>query len=125
MNQKKSKRVKMPMAKAPKSLDAWVWGSFQEDEKGNIVTEPGEDSGYRCPFPTCNRESKTKRKDRFRDHMRTHKVAWKIPSIKERCSLCRKAFDPNPTKLRMHKNACQVLHDQRGEHKDLVDTWVG
>ena len=111
----------MPMAKAPKSLDAWVWGSFQEDEKGNIVTEPGEDSGYRCPFPTCNRESKTKRKDRFRDHMRTHKVAWKIPSIKERCSLCRKAFDPNPTKLRMHKNACQVLHDQRGEHEDLVD----
>ena len=111
----------MPMAKAPKSLDAWVWGSYQEDEKGNIVTEPGEDSGYRCPFPTCHRESKTKRKDRFRDHMRTHKVAWKIPSMKERCSLCRKALDPNPTKMRMHKNACQVLHDQRGEHEVVVD----
>ena len=82
MNKKKTKKVKLP--KAPKSIDDWVWGNYHIDEKDNIVTEPGADSGFKCPFPTCNRESKTKRKERFRDHLRTHNVNWKIPSMKEK-----------------------------------------
>lgn len=108
MNTKKKKPNQK--IKPPKSLDNWVWGDYTTDTDGHIVTESGNRSGYKCPFPGCEHESQTKRKDTFRKHMKTHSVDWKIPTMKEKCSFCHKALDPNPQKKKDHHDICRKVN---------------
>ena len=120
MNQNKMKKKKMP--KAPKSLHNWVWGNFTINEKDQIVTDPGNDSGYKCPFPEYLRECETKRKDVFRKHIRTHKLNWTIPTIKEKCAYCEKSLDPNPQKKKIHIEVCPA--NVNVEEEEEVDNVV-
>ena len=108
MNTKKKKPIQK--FKPPKSLDNWVWGDYTIDTDGQIVTESGNRSGYKCPFPDCQHEGQTKRKDTFRKHMKTHSVDWKIPTMKEKCSFCQKALDPNPQKKKDHHDICRKVN---------------
>ena len=59
----------------------------------------------------------------FRKHIRTHKLNWTIPTIKEKCAYCEKSLDPNPQKKKIHIEVCpaNVNVEEEEEVDDVIE----
>jgi hypothetical protein len=86
-------------------VEEFAWGDFETNQKGEIVTNFGAESGYRCPI--CHKSFNTKRKDTMRKHLvRLHEYMSRFPSFKERCQLCDIPLDPSKDKRIIHLETC-------------------
>ena len=105
------------MADLPPGIQ-FVWGDKEVTEKGVIVFSSDDEGGYRCPL--CNLNFETRRKEVFQKHFdpkrgddtsrEAHRVIKEgIPSIKEKCTFCKKPGDPNPGKQKKHHTVCKMV----------------